>query len=474
MRRFYEYHPPVRFALVAMLALAFAANANAFTKQDAKVAMDDGVQLGTTLYLPDGPQPTAGWPGVVMLHGLGGKRQDMNILAETYFVNQGYAVLTYDVRGHGESGGFVTIAGPRELADLRALEQQFAARPDVDDLHIGAWGISYGGGQTWLGAVQGIPFAAIELCETWTDLYTSLFPGNTPKSGIIGGLLNEIAPGKLSPDFAWVPNAAIRGTDLPRLRTLSAERSALPLVGNLSTPTLMLQGRRDFVFDNTQAVQAFTRLKGPKLLYLGDHGHAPSSFPAADTDYAMTLSRRWLDRFLKGQANGVDTGGTVQLAPDPWKGKAVSYAGLPAVRTLTLPLAGKASTLAYEAHVTRAAGATKKIETFGAPVVTVTATASGGWDHLVAALVATAPGGAKIVVSGGAVPTTAGKRTYTLAMLSQVTAIPAGSKLSVVFGSSTSNTPAGLLYLDFPLAGAAKLTLGAASLKLPVLQKAVS
>lgn len=465
----------MRLAVVALLALAFAANANAFTKQDAKVTMDDGVQLGTTLYLPDGPQPTAGWPGVMMLHGLGGKRQDMNILAETYFVSQGYAVLTYDVRGHGESGGFVTIAGPRELADLRALETQFAARPDVDDLHIGAWGISYGGGQTWLGTVQGIPFAAIELCETWTDLYTSLFPGGTPKSGIIGGLLSQIAPGKLSPDFAWVPNAALRGTDLARLRALAAERSALPLVGTLSTPTLMLQGRRDFVFDNDQAINAFRRLKGPKLLYLGDHGHAPSTFPAADTDYAMTLSRRWFDRFLKGQANGVDTGGQVQIASDPWKGKPVTSAGLPGTRALTLALAGAPRALAYAGHLTRTAARTEtKFETFGAPVVTVTATASGGWDHLVATLVATTPNGTQIVVSGGAVPTAAGKRTYTIRMLSQVTVIPARSRLSVTFGSSTSNTPAGLLYLDFPLAGAPKLTIGAASLKLPLLYRTVS
>ena len=465
----------MRLAVTALLALVFAASANAFTKQDTTVTMDDGVQIATTLYLPDGPQPTAGWPGLVMLHGLGGKRQDMNILAETYFANQGYAVLTYDVRGHGESGGFVTIAGPREIADLRALEQQFAARPDVDDMHIGAWGISYGGGQTWLGAVQGIPFAAIELCETWTDLYTSLFPGGTPKSGIIGGLLNEIPSGKLSPDFAWLPNAAINGVGLPQLAQLSAQRSALPLLGNLSTPALMLQGRRDFVFDNTQAIQAFTRLKGPKLLYFGDHGHAPSTFPAADTDYAMTLSRRWLDRFLKGQQNGVDTGGKVMLAPDPWTGKPVTYPGLPTTRTLTYPLAGKPRTLGYEAHLTRLATRTRtKLEDFGAPTVTVTATASGGWNHLVAELVATTPAGKTIVVSGGGVPTTAGKRTYTIRMLAQVTSIPVNSKLSVTFGSSTSNTPAGLLYLDLPLAGSPKLAIGTATLKLPVLLKPIS
>jgi predicted acyl esterase len=465
----------VRLLLVALAALAFAANASAFTKQDAKVTMDDGVQIATTLYLPDGPQPTAGWPGVIMLHGLGGSRREMNLLAQTYFVNHGYAVLTYDVRGHGESGGYVTIAGPRELADLRALEKQFAARPDLDDRHVGAWGISYGGGQTWLGAASGIPFAAIEVCETWTDLYTALFPQGQPKSGIVGGLLNEIPEGRLSPDLAWVTQAAITGANLPQLAALAAPRSVLPRLGTLTTPTLMLQGRRDFVFDNTQAIQAFRRLKGPKLLYLGDHGHAPSTFPAADTDYAMTLGRRWFDRFLKGEQNGVDTGPKVQLAPDPWKGKPVSYAGLPPTRALTFPLAGKTGTLGYESHVTRPVTRTRtELEDFGAPVVTVTATATGGWNHLVAELVARTPSGGTIVVSGGAVPTTAGTRRYSIRMLAQVTAIPADSKLSVVFGSSTSNTPAGLLYLDLPLPGAPKLAIGKASIRLPVLTRAVS
>ena len=113
--------------------------------------------------------------------------------------------------------------------------------------------------------MQGIPFAAIELCETWTDLYTSLFPGGTPKSGIVsGGLLNEIPAGKLSPDFAWLPECSDQRLSTSRASPRSLpQRSSLPLVGNLATPTLMLQGRRDFVFDNTQAIQAFNRRRAP-------------------------------------------------------------------------------------------------------------------------------------------------------------------------------------------------------------------
>lgn len=470
----------MRLRLLAVLAaltvaLAAAGHASAFTKTDGTAVMDDGVTIATTLYLPDGTPPTAGWPGIVMLHGLGGTRQDMNALAETYFVPHGYAVLTYDARGHGASGGVVTIAGPREVADLRALEAQFAARPDVDDLHVGAWGISYGGGQTWLAAVQGVPFAAIELCETWTDLYASLFPGGLPKSGVIGGLLNEIPSGKLAPDFSWVPNAAIQGTDLNRIAALAAERSALPLIGNLTTPTLMLQGRRDFVFGNEQAIGAFRRLKGPKLLYLGDHGHSPSTFPAADTDYAMTLSRRWFDRFLKGEANGVDTGPRVQVAPDPWKGKPVSFAGLPPTRTVSYVLNGGTRAVGWSGKVIRTAGRTRThVEDFGAPVVSVTATATGGWSRLVALLTAVTPSGRTIVVSGGGIHTSPGTRTYAIRLISQVTSIPADSRLAVTFGSSTSGTAGGLLYLDLPTAGAPKLTVGAASLKLPLLVRPVS
>ena len=237
----------------------------------------------------------------------------------------------------------------------------------------------------------------------------------------------------------------------------------------------MLQGRRDFVFGNEQAINAFKRLKGPKLLYLGDHGHSPSTFPAADTTYSMTLARRWFDRFLKGEQNGVDGPKNVQLAPDPWKGKAVSYAGLPPVKTLSYRLAGTASTIAWPGKIVRTAGRTQlPVEDFGAPIVTVKATAAGGWSRLVALLTAVTPTSKQIVVSGGGVPTSAGTHTYAIRLISQVTSIPAGSKLVVTFGSSTSGTPGGLLYLDLPTAGSPKLTIGSATLDLPVLVKPVS
>jgi pimeloyl-ACP methyl ester carboxylesterase len=464
-------------ALLAVLAavLAPAGHAGTFTSTDGTVVMDDATTIATTLYIPTGEPPTAGWPGVILLHGLGGSRTDTNQFAEDFFAPYGYAVLTYDARGHGDSGGYVTVAGPREIADLRTLEKEFAALPEVDDQKIGAWGYSYGAGQAWLAAAQGVPFKAIDVWDTWSDLYSSLYPNDVPKSGVIAALLNDIPAGRLSPTLSWLPTPAIRGTEPDQVRQFGGQRSVLPVVGGLTVPTAIFQGRRDFVFGNEQAVTAFQRLKGPKLLYFGDQGHEPSTFPAADSKYAITLSRAWLDHFVKGDDNDVDQASRVQIATDPWSGQPAGFPALPPTRTLSFALLGGSKRVGWSGKVVRPAGlTTMKIENFGSPVVIVRAATTAGWDRLVAVLTATTPTGEQIVVSAGAIATRAGSRTYSIPLISQITSIPAGSRLEVTFGSSTAGTAAGLLYLDFAPEGSPTLTVTNGVLRLSAMIRPVS
>ena len=59
-----------RLLLAVLGALALAAPASAFTKEDGMQMMDDDVAIAYTLYTPDGAAPAAGWPCVVVLHGL--------------------------------------------------------------------------------------------------------------------------------------------------------------------------------------------------------------------------------------------------------------------------------------------------------------------------------------------------------------------------------------------------------------------
>jgi ABC-2 type transport system ATP-binding protein len=459
--------------LVAVVALAWPGVAAAWTKQEVTIPASDGLPLAATLYVPDGTAPAGGWPAIMLLHGLGGDRQGMNALAEQAFLpGEQYAVLTYDARGHGGTGGLVTIDGPREIGDVREAFQWLAARPDVADNRIGAWGISYGGGAVWNAIVAGVPFAAVETCETWTDLYSALVPQDLSKSGAVAGFLSEIPPGTLAPALETFRAWALTSSNLPALRVLSAERSAFPHLPSVTTPVFMMQGRRDFAFGIDQATRAYSSLAGPKALWIGNHGHAPSTFPAVDTTPMMAAGKTWFDRYLRSLP--VDTGPPVRVAregtPD-----AIGFSRLPATKTMKLALAGRKTIVQATKLVRTAKPTTSALEVFGRPAVKVTATAAGGWARLVAVLTARTKGGKEIVVSSGGLPTTPGKRTYTVRMIDQATFVPKGSRFSVTVASSSSaQNPANLLYLDLPMVAGARVALGPITLTIPVLTKAIS
>jgi alpha-beta hydrolase superfamily lysophospholipase len=442
-------------ALAAALVLTGAASA--FTKTDGFTTMDDGVRIATTLYLPDGVAPAAGWPAVMMLHGLGGSRRDMNLLAEQFYAPQGYAVLTYDARGHGDSGGLVTVDGPREIADGKALFAQLAARPDVDGARIGGWGISYGGGAVWKMAAEGVPFAAIEPYETWTDLYAALLPQNLSKSGVVFGLVQEID--HPAPVVTTFKDDAIQSRNLAALRAFAAERSTLPQLSQVRVPTFVLQGKRDFLFDMEQAIAAYRRLAGPKRLYLGNLGHAPSTFVADDFIYFMGEGRRWFDRYLKGMPNGIDTSPPVEVAPTPFVASGVRrYRGIPGVAGTTTAYFAtrkKPWRIGSTGKLSLAPGAWRlasRLETFGSAVVTVTAATPTRWPHLVAVLSAIPPTGPEIIVADGGMATPAlsrARRTLKIRLASTSTVIPARSRLRLTLAAtSLAQSPANLVYLQ--------------------------
>jgi len=263
------------------------------------IPMDDGVSIAATLYTPDGGAPAGGWPTIVFLHGLAGNRQQMNALVEGYgFTNGPYAILTFDARGHGQSGGLVGIDGPREVADIRALHAWLASRADISDTKIGAWGISYGGGGIFNSLVTGVPWAAVVTVETWTDLYTALMPQGLVKSGVVVGFSTSIPADRRDPSLDATLAQAFAGNSAA-VRAWAAERSSIAKLGSVTTPVFMAQGRRDFAFGIEQGTRAFNALKGPKTLYVGLHGHAPSTFPAADTGFLMTKARAWFDCHLR-------------------------------------------------------------------------------------------------------------------------------------------------------------------------------
>jgi len=456
----------------SLVALVAAGRASAFTKHDYSLKMDDNVPLAATLYLPSAPPPPQGYPALVLLHGLGGNRHSLDAIAEHWADT--FAVLSFDARGHGQSGGLVSIDGPREIQDTRAVYNWLASQKSVDPTRIGAWGMSLGGGAILRSLVEGVPWKTVEVVETWTDLYSALVPQNLAKSGAIFQFLNSVPQDRLDPSVLAIKDDALASRNLGAIRAFTAVRSSRALLSKVTTPVYFFQGRRDFAFDIAQAAAGYRLVQGPKSLYIGDFGHAPSTFPGPDYAQVLAEGGRWFSKHLLGVAS---VASPLSLAPDPWRGKAYAYSALPKTSRLHFTFGGSNS-LTGVAKAARTSGRLRsRVETFGSAQVRVTAKLSGGWSRVVAVLTAKAPHKKTIVVSEGGVNTSSlrGKHKLTISLINDATLIPRRAKLTLILASSSmAQNPENLLYLDLPMPAKAKVSLGPARLTLPVLKKPVS
>ncbi len=464
----------VGLAAAFVLCVGEATGAAPVAQHDVSIPMDDGVSLAGTLFLPAAAPPAHGWPGVVLMHGLGGNREQMNLFLGAFgLAERDYAILTIDARGHGQSGGLANFAGTRDVADARAVHAWLAARPDVADARIGAWGISYGGGIVLNSLVAGVPWDAVATVESWTDLASALMPQGLVKSGLVTGLASSIPAERRDPSVAAVFAAALAG-NTAAVRPWAAERSSLSKLGDVTVPVFMAQGRRDFLFGVDQGIAAYRRVLVFKTLYLGLHGHTPSSFPAADTFVLVQRIKQWLDCHLRSLGCATAPSG-VYLAPERFSGSLVRRTALPVAKTATLAFPGVTTFAPKGKSVRRSAPLRSAVEVYGSPVVKATIAASGRWSRLVAVLSARTPQGRTIVVGSGGIPTKNGLRKVSIQLASQVTFVPKGSRLTLTLGSSSlAHSSTSPVYLDLPMAKKARVRVGNAVLTLPGLRSPVT
>src|SRR5436190_17692134 len=101
---------------------------------------DSGV-AGDRPYLLWLPTTVPPWPGMVILHGAGSRKENHADFARACSA-RGWAALAFDQRGHGASADEM---GPAALADVARMAAFLARRDGVDGARICVRGSSMGG-----------------------------------------------------------------------------------------------------------------------------------------------------------------------------------------------------------------------------------------------------------------------------------------------------------------------------------------
>ena len=334
---------------------------DAYTICTGMVESFDGTPLSTTLTLPANVKEGERLPLIVFLHGfLSNKGEYISDTKEApdnyktvefnnlWFASRGYVVLNYDARGHGDSGGEISLASKDfEIRDTQHLTGLLVDDGTAKRRKVAAVGGSYGGGQTWLLATvrgKGAPqygtwlspegkvvrLAAAVPQFTWTDLLYSLVPNGrgggepTPlgvaKISLIDGFIALIGT-KLTDDLArWLARVnqgePYDGDPVVEeaKKALTEDRSAYYQDGffkalqksrkrQRSIPVLAAQGWTDPIFPAVEAVRMYKRLRRirrdyPIRLYFGDFEHLTSQIKIPDMRYYHRLATRLLDHYL--------------------------------------------------------------------------------------------------------------------------------------------------------------------------------
>jgi ABC-2 type transport system ATP-binding protein len=342
--------PALVLALSALLAVPAAGPAGAADEvsieDDIIVESTDGTPIVATLMLPAGASADSPVPAVIGTHGWGGSRSRSPSGLAGRLIDDGYAILTWDSRGFGESGGEANVGAPGfEVEDAKALLEYLASRPEIltdgpGDPRVGWIGGSNAGGVQLNTAALDDRVEAIVPEIPWGDLIQDLLPNGVPKqtwdaalyaaglaTGTTLGLQSPAGPqtGAYPPQIhqAFAEVTATGQVSEP-IRQWFDFRSTTTRSDQIETPTLILQGTIDTLFPLEDGFANYGNITGnaPVKLIAYCSGHAltgcpypggSSGYPAGSDGKPPLYEDRivaWLDRYVKGL--DVDTGPSVE------------------------------------------------------------------------------------------------------------------------------------------------------------------
>lgn len=280
-----------------------------------------GTVLSADVYTPHSPQPAEGFPTIIFVNSWALDKKEYVVQAGR-LASDGYLIVSYTARGWGKSGGKVSVAGPEDVADIRAVVDWVISDGRADPDRIGIAGISYGGGLSLLGAAHDERIKTAVAMSGWADLRESFYAATTPRSlwGTILLASGELVGGDLHPVIEEKHRKLLAHEDVANTLAWAYDRSPvkyLTQINDRKAPVYISQNLSDPLFQPNSVVDLYTRLSGPKRLDLnqGSHATAEAGGLFKEENYVWGRAHEWLNHWLKDPDRNPLLGPTVAVEP---------------------------------------------------------------------------------------------------------------------------------------------------------------
>jgi len=237
----------------------------------------EGITISGQLYLPAGKTP---YPTVCVCHGIPAHipapgDSGYPLLAER-ICREGFAVLIFNFRGTGASGGNLDILG--WTRDLKAVIDYLCTLPEVDKSHLSLLGFSGGAAVSVYVASQDSRISCVAACACLAE-FTFVTEIDEPRSVVdhfrnIGAIRDDNFPHSIE---EW-------------LNGFRLVRPIEYVAGIAPRPLLLVHGSQDETVDVSDAYRLYDRAGEPKqIVIVNGAGHK-----LRQDDRAMTIVVDWL------------------------------------------------------------------------------------------------------------------------------------------------------------------------------------
>ncbi len=271
------------------------------------------------LYLPTAATEPA--PLIILCHGFCGVKELLLPAFAERFADHGYAALTFDYRGFGESEGETGRLVPKlQIEDIHAAIEWTKKESNVDSNRIALWGSSFGGANAIIAASQSDDIKCVIAQLTFAD-------GET----VITGEMSAEEKGKfLSTLERMRDKKAKTGKEMmvPIAKVLSDEQSVdffnqfkddfpaltikipfltvwetichkpVEALANLNKPVMIIAAEQDGVNPLSESQVLFDKANEPKALHVEEGATHYQVYSGKHFESVVTKQLEWFNQYL--------------------------------------------------------------------------------------------------------------------------------------------------------------------------------